>query len=117
MGLRRPGGLMTLIAWLGRGVCVGNGVNVAEVSTDKVEKCLMPKPGLEPLTTRFPLCAPKLQYPCATHAATEPNMKLKEYWLNISVQNCKSYTYYNKLFIFNQNIRKIKGIINKKSYN
>ena len=60
------------VSSLGRGVCVGNGVNVAKLSTDKIEKCLAPQPGLEPRTTRFPLCAPKLQIQCATHAATEP---------------------------------------------
>ena len=65
---------MTLV---GRGVCVGNGVNVAKLSTDKIEKCLAPQPGLEPRTTRFPLCDPKLQSQCASHAATEPKMIYK----------------------------------------
>ena len=60
---------------VGRGVCVGNGANVAELSTDKREKCSAPEPGIEPRTTRSPLCAPKLQTQCATHAATEPKME------------------------------------------
>ena len=81
--------------WVGRGVCVGNGVNVAKLSTDKIEKCLAPQPGLEPRTTRFPLCDPKLQSQCANHAATEPKIFCKEYWLKTWVQNCKCFNYHN----------------------
>ena len=55
--------------------------NVAELSTDKIEKCLAPQPGLEPRTTSSPLCVPKLQIQCAIHSAIEAKTPGCEYWL------------------------------------
>ena len=35
-------------------------------STDKREKCLAPRTGIEPWTSGFHLCVAKLQFQCAT---------------------------------------------------
>ena len=74
---------------------------MAELSTNKKEKCLEPMSGIEPWT-------PILQTYCAIRPATKAMIICHENSLTGCVQNCQSFNYYNHLF--HHNIRKMKAI-------
>ena len=57
---------------------------MAEMSTDKTEKCLTRKPGIEPLD-------PKIMFQHAIHSAKQLMMINYDCWLEHSIQNCQNF--------------------------
>ena len=50
---------------------------MGEAAQIRCKSALPPPVYIPPIATlRFPLCAPKLQFQCATHAATEPKINV-----------------------------------------